>query len=56
MTIPITISTNHPILLREITKRLLTKLPLRCIPYTKVTVLPVGDIRRPTRVTPSVFN
>jgi hypothetical protein len=51
-----TISTNHPILLREITKRLLTQLPLRCIPYTKVTVLPIGDIPLPTRVTASVFN
>ena len=60
MMIAITISTNQPILLREITKRLQWKtpaqLPLRCIPYTKVTVLPVSDIRVPTGVTASVFN
>ncbi|HEV2576867.1 MAG TPA: hypothetical protein VGU25_06625 [Acidobacteriaceae bacterium] len=29
-----------------------SQLPLRCIPYTKVTVLPIGDIPFPTRVMP----
>ena len=56
MMIAITISTNQPILLREITKKLLDQLPLRCTHYTKVTVLPVGDMRRPTRVTASVVD
>jgi hypothetical protein len=52
MMMAITISTNQPIFVREITKRLLKKLPLRCIPYTKVTVLPFGDITLPTGVMP----